>query len=36
MKIKSINPIKGIIWDWNGTLFNDTDLAELMNSQPVC
>jgi phosphoglycolate phosphatase len=32
MKIKSINHIKCIIWDWNGTLLNDTQLAvESMN-----
>jgi phosphoglycolate phosphatase len=27
MEIKSIKLIKGIIWDWNGTLLNDTQLA---------
>lgn len=33
MEIKLINQIKGIIWDWNGTLLNDTQLAvESMNS----
>lgn len=32
MEIKLINHIKGIIWDWNGTLLNDTQLAvESMN-----
>jgi phosphoglycolate phosphatase len=32
MGIKLINQIKGIIWDWNGTLLNDTELAvEAMN-----
>ena len=32
MKLKSYGSYKGIIWDWNGTLLNDTKLAvESMN-----
>jgi phosphoglycolate phosphatase len=32
MELKSDSQIKGIIWDWNGTLLNDTNLAvESMN-----
>ncbi len=27
MEIRQVNPYKGIIWDWNGTLLNDTQLA---------
>ena len=33
MKIRPVNNYKGIIWDWNGTLLNDIQLAvESMNS----
>ena len=32
MELKSASQIKGIIWDWNGTLLNDTNLVgESMN-----
>ncbi len=33
MAVELISQIRGIIWDWNGTLLNDTILAvESMNS----
>ena len=33
MELKLISQIRGVIWDWNGTLLNDTILAvESMNS----
>jgi phosphoglycolate phosphatase len=33
MEIRPVNHYKGIIWDWNGTLLNDTQLAvESMNN----
>ncbi len=32
MKLSSVKQYKGIIWDWNGTLLNDTQIAvESMN-----
>ena len=27
MNLKPVNQYKGIIWDWNGTMLNDTELA---------
>lgn len=36
MGIKLINQIRGVIWDWNGTLINDTLLAvESMNTMLI-
>lgn len=36
MKIELINKIKGIIWDWNGTLLNDSALAVDSMNRMLC